>query len=87
MPASDDLSINSINVSLDALVALKIMHKQALLKACVLCIVADGVATAQELEIVRAIAVTLDCPLPQIPVQGTDGDLGESRQPDQARNG
>jgi len=87
MPAADSLSINSINVSLDALVALKIMHKQALLKACVLCIVADNVATAQELEIVRAIAVTLDCPLPQIPADGMVAGNGQSLEPGQDRNG
>lgn len=87
MPPTDSLSINSINVSLDALVPLKIMHKQALLKACVLCIIADNVATAQELEIVRAIAVTLDCPLPQIPADGMLGGNGQSPQPGQDRNG
>lgn len=80
MPGTDVLSISNINISLDALVALKVMDKQALLKACVLCIVADGVATAQELEIVRAIAVTLDCPLPPIPTDLGAGRLGSSTQ-------
>ncbi|MCB1666177.1 MAG: M48 family metallopeptidase [Pseudomonadales bacterium] len=68
MPAAERLSIDAINQALNALRGLKPLQKPAFLKACALAIAADGVAQTQELEVFRAIAASLDCPLPPIPL-------------------
>lgn len=70
-PAAKDLSIEKINLSLTALASLKPLQKPAFLKACAACIAADGEANFQELEIFRAIAAVIDCPLPPIPQSET----------------
>lgn len=68
MPDKAAFSIDSINTALDALQGLRPLKKPAFLKACAVAIAADGVAHAIELELFRAIAATLDCPLPPIPL-------------------
>ena len=68
MPEKEAFSIDSINNALDALQGLRPLKKPAFLKACAVAIAADGVAHALELELFRAIAATLDCPLPAIPL-------------------
>ena len=68
MPAKEAFSIDGINAALDALQGLRALKKPAFLKACAVAIAADGVAHALELELFRAIAATLDCPLPPIPL-------------------
>ena len=70
LPGPDALSLASINKALDAAVALKPLQKPAFLKACAALIVADGVAAVGELEIFRALAAALDCPLPPLPPRG-----------------
>lgn len=69
MPARESMNISQINVALDALKHMKPLQKPAFLKACAIIIAADGVASAQELEVFRAIAATLDCPIPPIPIE------------------
>ncbi len=69
VPARESMSISQINAALDTLVHLKPLQKPAFLKACAIIIAADGVASTQELEVFRAIAATLDCPIPPIPLQ------------------
>mgnify|MGYP003673434402 CR=1 FL=1 len=68
MPDKEAFSIDSINNALEALQGLRPLKKRAFLKACAVAIAADGVAHALELELFRAIAATLDCPLPPIPL-------------------
>jgi Zn-dependent protease with chaperone function len=68
MPDKEAFSIDSINNALEALQGLRPLKKPAFLKACAVAIAADGVAHALELELFRAIAATLDCPLPPIPL-------------------
>lgn len=68
MPDGAELTTSNINAALDALAALKPLQKPAFLKACAFCIGADGVASVQEMEIFRAIAAAIDCPLPPIPL-------------------
>lgn len=68
MPEKEAFSIDGINTALDALQGLRPLKKPAFLKACAVAIAADGVAHALELELFRAIAATLDCPLPPIPL-------------------
>jgi Zn-dependent protease with chaperone function len=67
LPGPDAQSPVSINTALDALTALKPLQKPAFLKACAAVIVADGVTAVGELEIFRALAAALDCPLPPLP--------------------
>ena len=55
-----------LNSALDDLADLKPLQKPALLKACVSCISADGKIQAIEAELLRAIAATIDCPMPPL---------------------
>ncbi|MDP1930733.1 MAG: M48 family metallopeptidase [Gammaproteobacteria bacterium] len=71
MPDTTALATSNINAALDALVTLKPLQKPAFLKACAFCIGADGVASVQEMDIFRAIAAAIDCPLPPIPLQSS----------------
>jgi len=64
MPDKGTLDLARLNAALDALTTLKALQKPAFLKACAAAIIADGKTTVQELEIFRAIAATIDCPLP-----------------------
>ena len=73
MPAAAELNIASVNSALDALLALKPLQKPAFLKACAVAICADGVATVQELEMFRTIAIALDCPIPPLPLSRLEG--------------
>lgn len=56
----------TLNNALDELADLKPLQKPALLKACVSCIVADGKIQAIETELLRAVAATIDCPVPPL---------------------
>lgn len=67
LPAPETLNMAQINAALDAAIALKPLQKPAFLKACAGVIVADGIAAVGELEIFRALAAALDCPLPPLP--------------------
>ena len=60
------LSLNSLNKTLDELARLKPLQKPRLLKACAACITADKMITISEAELFRAIAETLDCPMPPL---------------------
>jgi hypothetical protein len=61
------LRLPQVNAALDALQALKPLQKPAFLKACAALIMADGEAAVAELELFRALAAALDCPLPPLP--------------------
>lgn len=67
LPPLEQLRLPQVNAALDALQALKPLQKPAFLKACAALIMADGVAAVAELEIFRALAAALDCPLPPLP--------------------
>jgi uncharacterized tellurite resistance protein B-like protein len=60
------MSLEALNVSVDALTDLRPLLKPRLLKACIATITADGIATPVEIELVRTVADTLDCPMPPI---------------------
>lgn len=67
LPRLEELRLPQVNAALDALQSLKPLQKPAFLKACAALIMADGVAAVAELEIFRALAAALDCPLPPLP--------------------
>lgn len=60
------LSLDVLNNALDELARLKPLQKPQLLKACAACITADKKITHVEVELFRAIADTLDCPMPPL---------------------
>lgn len=60
------LNLNSLNQALEELVQIKPLQKPHLLKACAACITADKIITITETELFRAIADTLDCPMPPL---------------------
>lgn len=60
------IDFETLNNALDDLVDLKPLQKPALLKACVCCITADGKIKAIETELLRAVAATIDCPVPPL---------------------
>ncbi|MDP6096733.1 MAG: M48 family metallopeptidase [Gammaproteobacteria bacterium] len=61
-----DICLGLLNAALDDLVELKPLQKPALLKACAACITADKEVSPIETELFRAIADTLDCPMPPL---------------------
>ena len=60
------LNLSVLNKALNQLARLKPLKKPQLLKACAACIVADEKITATEAELFRAIADTIDCPMPPL---------------------
>ena len=64
--AKSDINLENLNSSLDKLARLKPLEKPRLLKACAICITADGKITSNEVEIYRAISAILDCPVPPL---------------------
>ena len=64
--AVSKIDFDTLNNALDDLADLKPLQKPALLKACVRCITADGKIQAIETELLRAIAATIDCPVPPL---------------------
>jgi len=66
MASVEELSFEKLNSALIELVQLKPLQKPALLKACAACISADNKIAPIEAELLRAIAATLDCPMPPL---------------------
>lgn len=58
------INIDNLGVAVDKLALLKPLIKPRLLKACLLVITQDQKYSPQEMELMRAIADVLDCPLP-----------------------
>ncbi|TVZ40639.1 peptidase M48-like protein [Alteromonadaceae bacterium 2753L.S.0a.02] len=65
---SEEFSFKTIDNALLALSELKLLEKPKLLKALAALITADGVITSTEAELFRAVADTLDCPVPPLQV-------------------
>jgi Zn-dependent protease with chaperone function len=65
-PAGEKLASASVSTSLERLRLLAPFAKPALLRACVEIVMADGRLRLAEAEILRAIAATLDCPIPPV---------------------
>ncbi len=69
MREKGEIDFPDLNLALDQLVQLKPLQKPAVLKACIACIMADDTAAPIELELLRAIGATLDCPIPPLTLQ------------------
>ncbi len=66
LKAVESISFEDLNAALDQLAQLNPLQKPALLKACVACISADKNVLPIEVELLRAIAATIDCPIPPL---------------------
>ncbi len=66
--AITEISLPALNQALKQLNQLSPLLKPQLLKACVICICSDQNFSATEAELFRAIADTLDCPMPPISI-------------------
>ena len=59
-------SLDELGQALDALAGLKPTAKLGFLQACVACVVADDQVVVEEIELLRAFADILDCPVPPV---------------------
>jgi hypothetical protein len=64
--AKEKCGLGALDNSLDRLAAASPQVKKKVLKACIACISADSFITVDESEMLRAIADSLDCPIPPI---------------------
>jgi Zn-dependent protease with chaperone function len=64
--ARDELDAARVGASLERLRRLAPLAKPAVLKACFEAAAADGVFRLAEVELVRTVAATLDCPVPPV---------------------
>lgn len=64
--ARKDLSLQQLNDAVDKLEQLKPLVKPRLLKACATCIGADGQVSIDGIELLRALASSLDSPMPPV---------------------
>jgi len=60
------IDFEKLNAAVDVLADLKPLQKPALLKACAATITADQTIAPIEAELLRAIAATIDCPMPPL---------------------
>ena len=64
MEALQNCGLPALDASLGQLVLASPNMKRTVLSACTACIAADGGVTVEEAELLRAIADSLDCPIP-----------------------
>lgn len=62
------INLSALNSAINKLALLTPLAKPQFLKACVACISADRKITAEETELLRAIANTIDCPMPPLEI-------------------
>ena len=62
----EDISLSSLNASLDQLTELKPLLKERILKACAAIIMLDGETTRKGLELFRTVSTSLNCPVPPL---------------------
>ncbi len=61
-----ELNFEALGKAIDELAEVKPLQKPALLKACAAAIRADGEVQAIEVELLRAVAASIDCPMPPL---------------------
>ena len=62
----DQCSLDDLDKALEVLIQASPSIKKQLVSACATCIASDGRTTLEEAELLRAIADSLDCPIPPI---------------------
>ncbi|WP_309387114.1 M48 family metallopeptidase [Cerasicoccus frondis] len=62
----DNLGFNELDKALDVLASARFGTKRQILAACAAAVAHDGEVTTDEGELIRAVAVTLDCPMPPL---------------------
>jgi hypothetical protein len=73
--ARDKCGLKGMDTALNRLARSSPGIKKDVLKACMACISADSIINIEEAEMVRAIADSLDCPIPPIiPLQNQAGE-------------
>ena len=66
LPSKDDCILPKVDRALDELVTASAPAKRLVLEACAATIGADGRVNVDEGELLRAIADSLDCPMPPL---------------------
>jgi hypothetical protein len=66
LPAVDQCTLKNVDESLARLADLRPSLKEAVLDACGLCAAHDGTVTVEEADLLRAVADSLDCPVPPL---------------------
>ncbi|MCH2160356.1 MAG: M48 family metallopeptidase [Phycisphaerales bacterium] len=66
LPGREDCTVERLDLALNALESLRFKDRGRLLEAAVDGVCADGHATLAEVELLRAIASALDCPMPPV---------------------
>ena len=64
MPPADSCGLKKLDDALGKLALASPAVKKRVIEACTACVAADGVVTVDEAELLRAVAVLLDCPVP-----------------------
>ena len=70
----EQCGVAALDAALDRLVGAVPVIKKNLLAACLRVVGADGLILEAEAELLRAVADTLDCPLPPLGIPGDEGD-------------
>jgi len=70
MKPFESLNFNELDQALDTLADARFGLKRQILSACATAVAHDGHVNADEAELVRAVAVTLDCPMPPLVDEG-----------------
>lgn len=74
LPAASDITLQRLDKALAIAESATPLRKPALLKAMAATMVHDGKIEAREIELLRAIADSLDCPMPPVPGNGRRSD-------------
>ena len=64
--SGEPATLDALGQALEELARLKPLAKLRFLQACVACVVADGEVVVEEMELLRAFADILECPIPPV---------------------
>lgn len=68
LPAASNCRLSHLDTALKRLESATMEVKRKVLEACVACVLANGIVSVAEGELLRIIADALDCPMPPLPV-------------------
>jgi Zn-dependent protease with chaperone function len=70
LPAADQCTLKQVDEALARLADLRPALKETVLDACGLCAGYDGTVTVEEADLLRAVADSLECPVPPLSLKG-----------------